>query len=480
MLRTVLTICLLLPLACQALGAPAPTLHPRVSFFRPPREPAEGAVVSDWPRFLGPEGTGVSPETRLVDRLEQPREGEPDPMLVWSLLKGESYTAPSIQDGRLICFHRIRDREIVECLDAETGRLHWTTDYPTTYRDRYRYLNGPRATPAIDGDRVYTLGAQGVLQCLDLRTGQVHWRRKLANEFKLDQGFFGFSTSPLIEGDRVILNLGLGKCVAAFNKHTGELDWISGDQWGRSYASPVAATIHGKRTLFVFAGGMTDPPIGGLLCLNPESGEIHFRLPWRSKRKFSANAANPVISGNRVFISSSYDVEGVTLAIKEDMTYEIAYESRACSSHWTTPILHDGYLYGFANNKLSCMDWSTGERMWHQRLMLSAPQSEDRMLPPGQRRGGDQYREPPGSSGFGFGSLIRVDDRFLALGETGLLAWLDLTPEGCRILSARRLFNAKQTWTAPVVSKGLLYVMQNQPGEKHPPRLLCFDLRAGR
>ncbi len=448
---------------------PLPRRHHRLAQHREARPLSADAVVSDWPHFLGLARDGVTPETHLVREFN-----DSVPPLVWSLAKGESYSAPSIKGRRLVYFHRLDDKEIVECLNAETGKRYWMHTYPTTYRDRFNYLNGPRATPAIDGNRVYTLGAQGVLCCLDLVTGHVYWQRKLADEFGLDQGFFGFSGSPLVEGDRLILNLGQAKCVAAFDKQRGTLAWLSGDRWGRSYATPLAATVHGRRMVFVFAGGMTKPPVGGLLGVAPATGKIRFRFPWRSERYFSANASSPVVSGNRVFVSTSYDIDGVMLDILPDFTCKVAYKTKAYASHWATPILRDGHLYGFQNNRLSCMEWDTGKRMW-QKVLRLGDKKEKPVWNSG--RGGDQYREPPGDTGFGFGSLILADGRFLCLGETGLLAWLELTPKGCRVLSARRLFNAPQTWTAPVLSRGLLYVTQNQPRGRTPPRLLCYDLR---
>jgi len=391
-------------------------------------------------------------------------------------IKGESYSAPSIGDGRLIFHHRVSAVEQVECIGAETGELLWSDSYPTRYKDRFNYLNGPRSTPFIDGARVYTLGVEGVLSCFNIKSGTVLWRRKLADEFDLEQDFFGFASSPLIEGDSVILNLGMKKCVAALDKYTGKTKWISGDQWGRSYATPIVATMRGKRVLFVFAGGESDPPVGGLLCLDPDSGKIYFRFPWRSPRHTSVNASTPVVSGNWVFISSSYDVGGAMLEVQPDFSYKLIYETKALASHWATPILYEDHLYGFANNKLTCMEWKTGRRVWRKVLELES--GKESPAPESTGRGADQYREPPGDNGFGIGSLIYVDGHFLCLGENGLLAWLDLSPRGCHIISATRVFNAEQTWTAPVLSNGLIYINQNLPGEDTPARLICLDLRS--
>ncbi len=465
------------------LPVPGGRKHRRVIVYRAPGPLPAGAVAGDWPRFLGPAGDGVSPETHLAGRLKRPADGKTDPMLLWTLCKGESYAAPSVAKGRVVCFHRRGNEEIVECLDAEDGRCYWSRRYPTGYRDRFNYLDGPRATPAIDGGRVYTLGAEGVLLCLDRATGHRYWKRDLAAEFALDPGFFGVGTSPLIEGDLLILNLGAkpAGCVAAFEKRNGRLRWLSGRRWGRSYATPAAATVCGRRVVFVFAGGRSKPPAGGLLALDPASGRIFFRYRWRSPRYFSANASNPVVFGDRVFVSTSYDIDGAMIAVGPGVACRTAYKTGAFGSHWMTPILRAGYLYGFSNDELVCMEWATGKKMWGEKLRLpgGGGNAGGNAREPAVRTGAAQYRQPPGKRGFGFGSLIRADGRFICLGETGLLALLDLSPEGCRVLSSRRLFTAGQAWTAPVLSRGLLYVAQNLPDHaaRTPPRFLCYDLR---
>jgi len=134
---------------------------------------------------------------------------------------------------------------------------------------------------------------QGVLSCFDLRSGHLYWQRKLGEEFDLDPGFFGFATSPLIEGDMLILNLGQDKSVAGFDRMTGVLQWLSNDPWGRSYATPVAATLHGQRVVLVFAGGNTNPPVGGLLCLDPRSGHQSRTALCHSKSSGQTNTSPP-------------------------------------------------------------------------------------------------------------------------------------------------------------------------------------------
>ncbi|WP_168433619.1 PQQ-binding-like beta-propeller repeat protein [Pontiella sulfatireligans] len=424
-------------------------------------------IFADWPQFLGVGREGRSAEQGLTADLSSTKT-------LWMHPRGESYSAPSVSGNRLIHHARFQSTEKVECLDATTGALLWSDGIPVTYRDRFGYLNGPRASPSIDGDRVYALGVQGALSCYQLQDGKLLWRRQLVNEFGVSMEFFGFAGSPLVEGGLVVVNLGMKKCVAAFDKLTGETKWVSGDQWGRSYASPVAAAMHGRRVLLVFAGGESNPPVGGLLCLDPSSGKILDRFAWRSPRHASANASTPVVSGNRVFISSSYDVGGVMLEVLPDFTFKEVYRTKAYASHWATPILVDGHLYGFANNKLVCMEWATGKRVWRTVPKLEGASAAD--ASEGAGRGADRYRPPPGEGGFGIGSLIYADGRFLCLGENGLLAWLELSPDGCTILSAVRLFKADQSWTGPVLSGGRAYIGQNLPDGKHAARLICLDL----
>ncbi len=229
--------------------------------------------------------------------------------------KGTGYSSPAVAGERLVYLHRVGNEEIVECLHSETGARYWKFSYPTQFSDRYGYNNGPRASPVIDGDRVYTIGAEGKLHCLKLETGQLYWKRDIAGEFKVPQDFFGVASTPLIEGDALIVNVGApgGPCVAAFDKRTGKMLWGAGDLWGASYASPVPAVLHGKRRLLVFAGGESQPPTGGLLSIDPVTGAIDFQFPWRSRSYESVNASCPVAIGNQVFVSASYKTGGALL-----------------------------------------------------------------------------------------------------------------------------------------------------------------------
>jgi outer membrane protein assembly factor BamB len=450
------------------IRAPVPHPHPNVQYHIQPKRLQAGAVTHDWKSFLGPTHNAVSTETKLLKQW--PPAG---PTLVWEMKKGTGYTSPAILQDRLVYFHRLGDEETVECLHPETGARYWKFSYPTHFEDRYGYNNGPRASPVIDGDLVYTYGAEGKLHCLKIQTGQVYWKRDLTTEFHVPQDFFGVASTPLIEGDLLVINIGApgGPCVAAFNKQNGRLVWGTDDLWGPSYSSPTPAVVHDRRRVFTFAGGESRPPTGGLLCIDPLNGKLDFRFPWRSRSYESVNASSPVVIGTQVFVSASYKTGGALLNLRPDGSYEVAWTTQDLSTHWNTAVYKDGCLYGFDGRNepdaaLACIDLKTGKLIWRK-----APEWEETFESNGQ-----QHKET--FSTFR-GSLLWADGNFLCLGELGHLLWLDLTPQGYRELARTWLFAARETWVLPVLSRGLLYVTQNSRGMIHgeTPRLLCYDLR---
>jgi outer membrane protein assembly factor BamB len=449
--------------------APAAQDHPDVTFHAAPKPLPARATTSDWPSFLGPTHNMVSPETALLQ--EFPRDGLRP---VWEIKKGEGFAAPAIAGDRLVLFHRVGDNEVVDCLRPRDGKRLWQFAYPSAYRDRYGFNSGPRASPVIAAGRVFTFGAEGRLHCLDLDSGQVLWRRELLAEFGLKQDFFGVASTPLVEGDRLIINLGVpgGPCVAAFDLRTGQLAWGAGTTWGPSYASPVPATIHGRRRVFVFAGGESKPPTGGLLCLDPLTGQVDFTFPWRGTRYESVNAASPVVVGHQVFIAECYGAGGALLDLLADGTARPAWKNPTFGMHFMSAIHQDGFLYGVHGHgpndaDLVCVDLKTGRERWR-----AQPTWQEKI---------ESARGPRDLTVGTFrSSLLHVDGRALCLGEFGHLLWLDLSPDGYREQSRTWLFAATETWTPPVLSHGLLYVCQNTRGSlrNEPTRLLCYDLRA--
>ena len=450
-------------LAGQALAVSP--VHGQTRRHRAPRPLSPDAVAHDWPSFLGPTHNAVSADTNLRRTLPPP--------LVWELERGTGYTSPAIAGDRLVFFHRVGDEEVVECLHPETGEPAWRFRYATTYRDRYGYNNGPRSSPVIDNERVYTIGAEGKLHCFALATGEGVWSRDLRAEYDVGQDFFGTASTPLVENGRLVVNMGApgGACVVAFDGATGREAWRAGE-WGPSYASPVPATLHGERRVFVFAGGESNPPTGGLLSIDPADGEIDFAFPFRSRTYESVNASCPVVFDDTVFISASYRTGSALVRVLPDFTPEVVWTTQEFALHFNTAVHRDGYLYGFdgrnqGDASLACVDATDGRIVWRE-----VPQWVETF-----EQGGRQRQTTVGTAR---GSLLAVDGQFLALGELGHLLWLDLTPDGYREVARAWLAAAYESWTLPVLSRGLLYVAQNTPDilTGANPRLLCYDLRA--
>jgi outer membrane protein assembly factor BamB len=464
------------PLSAGELGEAKP--WKALTFHNAAKPLAAKAKSEAWPRFLGPNDNAVSRETDI--QTTWPESG---PALVWEVAKGSGYASPSIADDRLFFFHRTEDgNEALECLDPETGRRFWSFSYPIEYRDRYGFSGGPRASPVIDGDRVYLFGVTAMAHCLKAATGKVIWKRDLMADYNIPQYFFGSGPTPLIWENLLIQNIGgreaggKGACVCAFDKMTGVEVWRADDEWGASYASPVVTKLRGKECLLVLAGGESRPAAGGLLCIDPASGKVHSRFPWRADKYESVNASTPLpIDDKRVFISECYMIGGVMLEFDEALQPKAVWKSREFGMHWMTPIQKDGYLYGFAGRNepdayLRCVKVDTGEEMWADELRWSRKFT----------LGGTRPRTQNSIWSFFRGSLLQVEGTFLGLGELGTLGRFDLSPKGPGLAQQIDLFTARETWSLPVLHRGLLYVLQHSDDlvDKSPPRLLCFDFRA--
>ena len=278
----------------------------------------------------------------------------------------------------------------------------------------------------------------------------------------------------MAEGRLLIVNVGApgGPSVVGFDGQTGREVWRAGAKWGPSYASPVPAVVHGQRRVFVFAGGESDPPSGGLMSIDPATGRVDFEFPWRSRTRESVNASCPVVFDNKVFISASYRTGSALVEVRKDFTHRVVWTTQDVGLHFNTAIHRDGYLYAFDGRNepdasLACVDASNGTVVWRE-----TPEWTESVGT------GDRARQQV--TGPYRGSLLAVDGRFLCLGELGHLLWMNLTPKGYQELSRARLFAARESWALPVLSRGLLYVMQNTRDvfQGAGPRLLCYDLRA--
>jgi len=414
---------------------------------------AASAWAGDWPRFLGPTSDGKSTETGLD--LTWPESGPP---LVWEVEVGDGYTMPAIADGKLFEFDRREDTARLTCREAATGKELWRVEYPTDYEDMYGYSTGPRGTPVIDGERVYTYGVEGRLRCHAVDDGKLLWEVDTVKKFGVVQNFFGVGSTPVIEDDLLIAMVGgspegspgiqsgevesAGTTVVGFDKKTGTVRYATGYDLA-SYSSPVLTTLDGRRRGLLFARG-------GLLGFDPASGKIGFKFPWRSKILESVNAANPVVVGNRVLITECYGPGSALLQLKRE-GYEVLREDpprgKSMASHWATPIHIDGTAYGCSGRnsgdaELRAVGFADGKVAWSQ-------------------------------PGLGRTTMIHVQGHLLVLGERGRLFVVEATPATFKQVSATEPLVSYPAWNPPVLANGLLYV-------RGADKLRCFDLREKR
>ena len=450
-------------LALLPLMVAAETTYPMV-FHKAPSPLSPDAVVEDWPRFFGPRDNCTSHESPL--RKIFPKEGLPK---VFELARGDSYSSPILIAGKLLHFHAVDSKETLDCHDAETGKRLWTFHYPITYKDRYGFSSGPRSSPVVHQGRIYLIGVTAMLHCLDLKTGRMIWKRNLKKEFEIPQYFFGYGPNPVVHGDKLIVNVGgkenktSGTSVAAFQLKDGKTAWKHEDQWGASYASPVITTIHGKEVALILAAGESKPAHGGLLVLNPTNGTLYSRFPWRAGLYESVLASSPLsLPNNQVFISDCYELGGVLLQFNPELKPSPVWSERFFGMHMMIPQVIDNHLYGFAgrnipDTQLKGIDLKSGKITWADDM---------------------RWKEDSRVTGLFRGSFLRLGERLISLGEDGSLLDLQLTSEKPTIKQKTRLFYARDTWTPPVIHRGLLYVTQNTKGfDGSSRRLICYDFR---
>ena len=393
------------------------------------------ALAADWPQFLGPSRDGVYAGNDVAGVW--PAVG---PRVVWQKDVGQGFSGPAVANGKLILFHRLADRETVECLDAATGKRLWVSDYPTHYQDDFGFDEGPRATPTIADGRVFTMGAEGALNCWELAGGKNLWAVDTKRDFTAGKGFFGMACSPLVEGNAVILNIGgeHGAGICAFDSATGKLLWKATDDEA-SYSSPVAATLHGKRQVLVFTRA-------GLVSLDPLGGAVLFRFPWRSRMQASVNSATPLVIDDQVFLSASYNTGAVLLRITDAGPQKVWSGEDILSNHYATSVYHEGFLYGFDGRQetgpsLRCVELNTGKVRWSQ-------------------------------DNFGAGTLMLAGNRLLILTEKGQLISTPATPDAFKPERRAQVlpFDSR---AYPALADGLYYARSKKT-------LVCLDLRAVR
>lgn len=389
------------------------------------------SIEPNWPQWRGPERNGISKETGLLKAW--PATG---PRVLWSIRNlGEGYGSIAIQGDRLYTQGTKEGNSVVFALDRADGKMVWVTAFgPMLDQDRG---NGPRGTPTIDNDRIYALNEGGDLACLSARDGSILWRRNILRDFNGRNPRWHISESPLVDGNNVIVTPGgSGASIAALDKATGKTVWTTrelSDPAG--YSSCIVANVYGARIIMTITA---DAGVG----VRASDGKLLWRYEPVANR--TANITTPVFHDNKVFYSSAYDTGGVLLGLKlvnGEIKAEEIYFTREMMNHHGGVTLVDGYMYGFSNTILTCLEFSTGKRMWRDRSV-------------------------------GKGSLTYADGSLYLLSERNLVGLATATSEGYNERGRFEIEDqGRPSWAHPVVCAGRLYI-------RNQGTLTVYDIRS--
>ncbi len=394
---------------------------------------AQSGRAGEWPQWRGPGRTGISAEKGLLKSW--PAGG---PRLLWKAENlGGGYSSLSVTQGKVFSMGFRGEDEAVWALDEKTGRGLWATPIGRANRD-VGYGDGPRSTPTVDGDRLYVVGVSGDVACLRVANGQLLWKKSLVTEFGGRIPPWGYSESPLVDGDRVIATPGgRAATLVALNKMTGDVVWRASVPQGdmAAYASSIAADVNGERQYIQFLHG-------GVVGVSAKDGRFLWR--YNSPANGTANCSTPVYRDGHVFAASAYNTGGGLARLApgpSGTTAQEVYFTRSMKNHHGGMVLVGDHLYGFDESNLTCLDWKTGKVMWSDRSV-------------------------------GKGSVIYADGSLYCRGERGGVALVEATPtayaEKGRFDQPER--SGKNAWSHPVVANGRLYLRDQEA-------LFCYDVR---
>ena len=392
---------------------------------------AAPVVATDWPQVLGPQRNGTYSGPPLAEAW-----GASGPKVVWRKQVGQAFAGPALVQNRVLLFHRIGNEEVLESLDAKTGAPVWRYAYPTNYRDDFGFDEGPRAVPVVADGIVYTFGAQGQLHAVDLAKGTRVWSEDTMKRFNVPKGYFGAAGSPLVEGGRVIANVGGDKAgIVAFDAKTGKVVWAATED-DASYSSGMAATIGGRRSAVFLTRD-------NLIGLDPATGAILFQRRWRARIAASVNAATPLVVGDSIFVSAEYGPGAGVLRVEGSKLVDVWTSDEVLSNHYATSVYHDGHLYGFHGRQefgpsLRAVDFKTGAVKWTQ----------------------DQFRA---------GSITLAGDKLLIVREGGELILAPASPQAFRPLARAQVLPGVLR-PLPAIADGFVYL-------RNENTLVCLDLR---
>jgi outer membrane protein assembly factor BamB len=389
------------------------------------------AIAIDWPQFLGPDRNGTYTGPPLSETW-----GPSGPKVIWRKQVGQAFAGPAVVQGRVLLFHRVGNEEVLESLDAKTGATGWRYAYPTTYRDDFGFDEGPRAVPVVADGVVYTFGAQGQLHAVDLAKGTRLWSEDTMKRFNVPKAYFGAGGSPLVEGGRVIANVGGDKAgLVAFEAKTGKVAWTATED-DASYSSGTVATIAGRRSAIFLTRD-------NLIGLDPATGAIHFQRRWRARIAASVNAATPLVVGDAIFVSAEYGPGAGVLRVDGSKLVDLWASDEVLSNHYATSVYRDGYLYGYHGRQefgpsLRAVEFKTGTVKWSL----------------------DQFRA---------GSITLAGDKLLVIRESGEMLLAPASPQGFKPVARAQVLPGVVR-PLPALADGFVYV-------RNENTLLCLDLR---
>ncbi|QNN22602.1 PQQ-binding-like beta-propeller repeat protein [Planctomycetales bacterium ZRK34] len=388
--------------------------------------------ADDWPQWRGKQRDGISAEKGLIKQWP-----EGGPKVAWEVeTVGIGYSSLAIADGVIYTQGDLDGVEHVIALNAKDGSVKWkTAPNPGDKGYRNGQGDGPRGTPVLDGDRVYTEGGKGDVMCLDAKTGRIIWQLSLTKDFGGRVPGWGYSESPLVLDNRLIITPG-GKdgTVAAVNKMTGKLVWRSANiDESAHYCSPQVAIIGGVRQIIQSARK-------NVFGLDADTGKLLWT--WSRANNGTANVAMPIVTGDYVYASSAYGTGGGLIHVTRrgnDWNVDQVHFGKDMANHHGGIVKVGDYLYGFGKRGLICLNMMTGEMPWRDKSVVK-------------------------------GSLIAVDGMLYCLGERYEMALVEATPEGYREHGRFRIDDlGKPSWAHPVVANGRLYIRNQQ-------RLTAYDI----
>lgn len=392
---------------------------------------AQAGPAADWPQWRGVNRAGQSSESGLLKQW--PAAGPP---VIWSASNlGAGYGSVSVRGERVFVQGMRNNQSVVTALNRADGKPVWVrTLGPSLDNDRGP---GPRSTPTVDGDRVYAMSEGGDLAALRVADGTVLWQRNILRDFNARNIQWLISESPLVDGNQVIVTPGgRGAGMVALDKMSGKTIWASkelSDEAG--YSSPIIGDVQGVRTVMTLTGGAG-------VGVRASDGKLMWRHP--SVANNTANITTPVFSDSKVFYSSGYGTGGALLGLRAtggEVRAQEIYFTRDMQNHHGGIVLVNGYLYGYNNAILTCLEFATGKMMWRDRSV-------------------------------GKGAVSYADGHLYILSESNVVGLAEATPAGYREKGRFKISDQGwPTWSHPVISGGRLY-LRNQGG------LASYDIRA--